>query len=342
MLIAVFGTPSPLTLWGLHVIRTMADVVGDSYRFIEAVVIDDLRKAWGEGDNKNIIFYADSPDAAISKIFLSLTSPVPIVLFADDWGDVVGFSMASRQLDFFGAIRFASLNRAALHAFQSSTRVRFIRRGETNDLPDMLHLIARSCEFQLTAEQINEVARRLSSAQVEENSFSVEGQIAIHIPNSTTPGTWIKSLSNTDKRIVDAVLSKQEHGSSTQRITSLTWPREMFVTGPNGSPLTMPIQLTGGRRILIYGPYLHLPPGKWKATVNLEVGENVSGNSVLVDVLCQRTLAAQRFDLPKSGSYEFDINFDIADPRLLVELRFFLEYGAIEGWIDLIKVTIGE
>jgi hypothetical protein len=56
---------------------------------------------------------------------------------------------------------------------------------------------------------------------------------------------------------------------------NITWPIETFLSGDRpDTPASLVADLTGGARILYYGPYFYLPSGSWKA--RMTVGDNGS------------------------------------------------------------------
>jgi hypothetical protein len=340
MVIAVFGTPSPISLWGIHAIRTMASVVIGEFDFIEAGVIEDLRAAWDKRVTKTLILFADAPDTAIAKIFASLD--IPIILFVDEPSDAVGFSMTARHMDLISAVRHVTMSISALGDLFRLRRAQIIRRDPSNkSVRGLLKAIAGYHDIRLTREQMNETLRRLDPDQTTTADCSLEDQIRYHVAGVKPVGFWAAELQNAEQNLVRTVLAGYEDVTHQLKLNTVTWPREVFYNcNPRGEFLKTPLPLTGPGRFLIYGPYLHLTPGQWIAKVHFEVGENFSGNSILVDVVCRNVITAGRFKLPESGSFEFDLEFETDAPKLPIEVRFVLENGAIEGWFDLIKVVM--
>src|SRR5262249_11530252 len=98
-LIGVFGTPSPLTYWTLHAVRTIAQALDPDSGFLQANRIADLQPAWDaipERSRRNVVFFSDCPDSQISSYFLSLG--VPILFVADEPQDMIPFIAVQRDL----------------------------------------------------------------------------------------------------------------------------------------------------------------------------------------------------------------------------------------------------
>src|SRR5580700_5682984 len=115
MLISVFGTPSPLTLWTLHAVRAIVQVVYPNYTFISAVRFEDLKASWNAIDanaRREILFYSDCPEAPIVDLFVSMD--VPILWVADDAEDIVPFCAATRLMQIEHAVRLMTQSASTL------------------------------------------------------------------------------------------------------------------------------------------------------------------------------------------------------------------------------------
>src|SRR5208283_1221030 len=100
------------------------------------------------------------------------------------------------------------------------------------------------------------------------------------------------------------------------------------------------LDLAGNARIFIYGPYLHLPRGNWVATPAFSIGNNDSGNTLIIDIFNGSVLAIGESILPARGTYTCSIPFEITDPQSPIEVRFATAQGAIEGVFSLEEVVI--
>lgn len=118
----------------------------------------------------------------------------------------------------------------------------------------------------------------------------------------------------------------------------LTWPLACFVNGdrPNEAAIAV-VDLLGPRRVLYYGPYYHMPRGTWR--VEAEFYFSDANSTFFIDVFTHETLAHYRLLPPRGGVYvgTFDVTIPSAEDR--VEIRLWLERGAIEGQAGLRRVT---
>ena len=91
----------------------------------------------------------------------------------------------------------------------------------------------------------------------------------------------------------------------------LVWVRDLFalVSDPAKYP-GEPIDVSGGARCLIYGPYIDIPAGAWSARVVLGFSREACGYPFLVDACIeQRQIASTRFQVETGGVHSFEINF---------------------------------
>ena len=103
------------------------------------------------------------------------------------------------------------------------------------------------------------------------------------------------------------------------------------------------VNLTGPARYLMFGPLLHLPPGRWRASIVFRVDDNLSGNTLMSDVVADNQICnTGEGVLPPSGVFSFEIDFVVRDPRLPVAVRLATRSGAIEGTLELLSAEVRE
>jgi hypothetical protein len=93
------------------------------------------------------------------------------------------------------------------------------------------------------------------------------------------------------------------------------WTRDLFhlAVDPGGSPTEL-IDVAGGGRVLIYGPYIHLPRGSWTARVVVGFSQEAAGHTYLIDVFADGQLASTTFQPDGAGVYNADLTFSLGDP----------------------------
>ena len=130
-----------------------------------------------------------------------------------------------------------------------------------------------------------------------------------------TKGSEAAQSVEIDHKMVDSVLAPYAKCFAGDDLAAITWPRELFiVNGDTGKGLTDVLDVRGGMRILIFGPYIHLPAGSWTARVFLGFSPEAAGYTFLVDAYSGGQLGSTSFQPERSGVYTVDINFSVAEP----------------------------
>ena len=96
-------------------------------------------------------------------------------------------------------------------------------------------------------------------------------------------------------------------------------------------PTSSPLVATGRARCLIYGPYLHLPTGRWNAKFFFDVDEDCHGQIFTVEVHAAELLGKLRVCPQGTGSFEAAVPVEVTNPRAPIEIRIMMDSGAIEG-----------
>jgi hypothetical protein len=116
-------------------------------------------------------------------------------------------------------------------------------------------------------------------------------------------------------RIIDGAFAGYEECFAGRGLGSLVWTRELFfVNGPHTPPIEA-FDITGDARILVYGPYIHLPPGPWLARVHLGISQEASKCTFLIDAYADGQLASVRLQPTRGGVYVTDFNFFLDESR---------------------------
>ena len=135
------------------------------------------------------------------------------------------------------------------------------------------------------------------------------------------------------KGLVDNVLG--------QKPEEIVWNREFFYDGTTRtSPPPVTVDMTGPARCLFYGPYLHLPAGRWEARIFLGFSPQTTDTSLKVDLYTDDVQANFYSRVKRGGIYAMPITFEVSDPRQPIQIRIFIERGEIDGQMGLGMVRL--
>ena len=335
-LVAVFGTPSCLTYWGIHVVRTIIGTIDKDYQLVHGHHLSEFTEVHANrASQHSAICVSDCPEVDVCKLFMA--SNTPIVVFVEQPLNVIEDLVCS-GIDHISALRLATRSLCAIQPlFRAPSATIFRMESFDSDLRTVTEAILKTLGFTPTDEQRETIDLLLASSR-ERLILPVRDHVSRLIPNFTKRGEPIPQ----NPLAAIAIAEPYACLVTGEALTTVEWPASIFSSGDAiGDYVGGPNDLVGPARILVYGPYMHLPRGDWSAYIELEVSENESGNRLKVDVVCGPFISASVIaDMPSEGRYRLDIPFEVIEPLQPVELRFQIESGAIEGRFLLTKVVM--
>lgn len=151
MLVSVFGDPSQDFMFGLRAIQSLVESAVGSYHWVCEGTAVDLATALADASHRNIVFFADSPDHHISKVFLE--GNAPLIVLINHPTAVVESLISERKLDAITSTRVASLSLSCLHDLILCPRAYVI--SEPLDINNIAnHLIRIAAVFQFPSTKI--------------------------------------------------------------------------------------------------------------------------------------------------------------------------------------------
>jgi hypothetical protein len=245
--------------------------------------------------------------------------------------------MSSRQAIRFSTRYFSSLSEVLL------ARDIHIIRGDSYFstvavlVEVLLNLIVGSADPDVVAKVLERVAPDPSVSA----PLTVGDLMLRQAPEASPPGRKLKEHPPQDQRLIMAVADAYRPIFNRRDLDLLHWPREMFLFSRDFDAEYKAIELLGGARYIVYGPYLCLPRGAWRATVQFEIIENRSGNEMEAEVAIGAVVVSRgRFDLSAFGVYKFCLDFVVEDDALPIEIRLRILKGAIEGDFNLLTASM--
>jgi hypothetical protein len=271
--------------------------------------LEQLRDGFARREGGSVLMTSDFPDADLAAFVCQ--SGLPLIVFSDDPAAALAWTAQSREMSAEDATRFCSRIYASLAPNLAASRKLVVhRRGEA--APE--RVAAGIIEFLWPGRGDWLVAGAL--AFLAEAGLLVEPPLAEREPVGDE----------------DALAALTSYGEVLlgRWPEEIDWPLRLF-TRPDGSAWTAPFDLTGPARVVLYGPYMHLPAGDWTARVEFEIDGAVSGVEAMTDVRLNEVVTEKFFEMPAKGIYAYDLNFHVSDPHHAVEIRLFTRRSVIEG-----------
>lgn len=182
-----------------------------------------------------------------------------------------------------------------------------------------------------------EAALALTSMRFAKAAVLVENGAAV--ASATDPRIEIDGLGWVEQtRVCDGSLADASPIAFFSKLplmpgTSATWPLALFhhATVDSGRPIRTPCHdLTGRARPLLFGPYLPLPPGRWRTTVRFALYHASAPVHLRFEWGGGAASSTEQYVLTEPGKYEISLeeHWPTVSPA---ELRIYLERAIFDG-----------
>jgi hypothetical protein len=317
------------------------DALYGDHRRIHCVSISDLRTHWGEQKGKPVLITSEQPSTALS--YLLTTSGFPILAFFDDPFEAVVSPVIWNAFSLSDAVRFCSRYFSCLAGCAGSYHVRFFDGSYYNDkLIKMVDAICTALGAETSVSLMTKVFEGLAADEGVTAGSTVQ-DVMLRRMDGANLSTLASKRFNAAERALIAHFVANYGPILLGRETEIEWPRELFFVGPAGENGEQEVSLLGAARHIVWGPYLHLPVGGWRAHIDFEIVDNFSGNDIEGDVwlpAAQSFVAKCRATLPVQGHFQLAMEFVNTNPNAPLEIRLRLLKGAIEGRFVLRRVVM--
>lgn len=323
MLAVVFGLPGPRVRKAADALREIARIGRRTCVAAEINSVDDWRSVCVTGESVVAISQFPSPEVVthISR------SGVPVLVVLDHPPAAAALLVADHHA-VVSALRTVSSSIACLSGRLFRDRAS-IRQSNAGNLDAFVVHIAEGLEANVCAADMN----RLESLITELSTVNDGPSRMLHLAPAPTGN--LSSLANSVLPVIEH--DSGEHDEAVQ----IAWPGSLFLLGDSpDTPMHGPVELSGPARCVLYGPYLHIPPGAWSASVTLGLADCSGMRSFTLEVVCRDVVAKGRFHCSGSGLFRTRLEFEHGSPDVPIELRLFLDAGEIYGSITSIDVRL--
>ena len=338
MAVGLFGVPSVFSVLCVHLVKELLAQAFGSCEFARVASTTELLSQ----SSQNFLLFHDTPEPELIESLVR--QKVSLIAFLSSAETNIHEFMDLWATPFPNAICQTSLSMSCLEEVVTAPDV-FVIRSHSSKRIDVRKLLRNIEVFlRLNSYGVN-FDRIISSLDLQhsrDGNVYLEDQIQrAKILTGCTSGK--KAETEYSRKLVSCLKGYNSILELTPA-SAICWPGELFQTEDNkcaGAGQT--VNLLGPSRVLVYGPYLGLPRGRWTATITFSVSNNASGNRILLDIsqnYSQDMLAKGEADLPASGTYSCAISFLVANPHLPIEVRLLTTQGGIEGELEFLGVDL--
>lgn len=329
MLVAVLGSCTPFSFWGFSVVNHIVQVVLGDHRHVHCNSMAELMEGVAGGRDQHVVITTDFPDSDVAELLRK--HAVPTIAFIDRPAEATAFAMTNAGFTMPQAVTLLSYRFCAVHNVLRSGEVLFFDgqsyEGVVQDVVRSIYDFLPKAKPHQTFEQNAQLLMPNN-----EGLCTVLSQLRLGTNNAKTPDECLADLPDEQRITTKAWCEGFEPIFVRQELQTVRLPSDIMSFSPIGGDETGHFQLTGPRRCLMWGPYVHLPEGRWLAKCQLEVAHNPSGARIAVDVLAgDKQVALVQATLPIQGVFASEIAFDVERFNWRIELRLHLLEGMIEG-----------
>ncbi len=279
-------------------------------------VLDQVALSLIETSAAHLAMGTRQPDEHLRAALVAMN--IPFVVALDDPRFAVADILGSTNGDLRAVTRaIANSCPLVMRCASSPGAITIWGNREGIDATATVTAIARHFDFPLGEGEAQHVVEELATRGIR------------YAPEATPeyPGT--------NHKMVEGALAGYAECFAGGDLAQIIWPRELFiVNGDAGKGLTDAIEVRGGPRILIFGPYIHVPAGSWTARVLLGFSPEAAGHTFLVDAYSGGQLGSKSFQPGRAGIYSVDIDFSLDEPSGHgLEIRVWVWSDAAQGHV---------
>jgi hypothetical protein len=340
MLVSSFGTSTVFGYWGFSILGHVLDVLHGAHHRIHCLSLGEFREGWQGREGRAVLVTSDLPDVALVRCLLA--SGFPCFAFLDEPEDAIAAATRLRNMTPRQAIRFSTQCFSSLSEVLPVPSLQVLRSDcYFSNVNTVIEVILNAVVGFADHDIVRQVLERAAPDLVPGSLLTVGELMLRHSEEALPPGRKLSQQTAEDQHLIKAVADAYRPIFERRELTFLQWPRELFQFARDLDTEYRTIDLVGGARYIIYGPYFFLPRGGWRVTIQFEVIENVSGNEMEADVAIGTSVVTRgRFDLPALGVFKFSLDFVIQDQNLPIEVRMQILKGAIEGDFSLLSASL--
>jgi hypothetical protein len=325
MIFFSFGLPSAFADWCETILIELARRAMGQVVFVNANTLEDLGASFVKTGAQHMVFASRLPATRLCNLLAETNTPFLFVL--DDPRSALGYLTGIRGWEFLPTAKLVASSHAAMTRCPTGPNALKLNRGDRQDIRHAAQRIGRHFGLPVTDSDIP----RITEALRERGLMAGESEFC----------AWWDGLDEQTQRMVDGTIDGYISYVDSGRLGSLTWRRDLFLAADNWKPLTGAVDITGRPRLLVYGPYINLPPGPWAAHVVFGCSKAAAGASLIVDVFSGTQLAQSRVQPNDGGIFDVQLKFTV-EPGFdgPLEVRILSERAALEGLLSLSHVTL--
>ena len=332
--VIVLGSLSVLSAWGFDLLRflfSISDAPFTVYNVdrngpIPTPAVEGTRTAViSHFPTKNLLDRAAMPT---SRVIVFLDDPVDSVRYVQDASDCTVLDAIRLQAAAVaGYVSIRGLpSLCILHRYLKTPR-------------QVLQFVLNHFELTIEEDTVETLAAQFWGP--EGVTGSLESALKNYVPLYAPLNSLTNLLTPEDNSLVAETLTPMLRMMFANADETLVWSRRVFQSGDSlhgVAPLS--IDLTGGARVLYYGPCFHIPAGHWSARMLVGFNKGAVKMPFSAEVNSDEKLAHIIMVPEEKGVFLASFDFENHNALHPIEIRIKVDRGAISGHIAFSRVEL--
>jgi hypothetical protein len=327
--VIVVGAPSVLSVWGFDLVRIIAAQLA-SAKICTVDRTDEVEVVPENPDRPRVICLVQYPSGSLVHIIRS--AQLPVIAFIDEPIDSVRYMREALGCTFIEALRAQTAAAVVYKELRNNPGATLINRSTGGTAGTVAAQVLGRLSLGLDASAVTRLTEKFS--------LPLELALRRHVAGYLAPDT-LTMTSNEDAAVIGQVLRPMILMATAQKAEPICWPNSVFLFGDQPDKRAPPTaEVTGPARIIFYGPYFHLPAGRWQVRMIISFSDDPLGIPFSVEVHGSALIAKAIIKPNGEGTFQVSFSMTHDKPQDALELRIRNDEAAIEGRISLSQVLL--
>lgn len=331
MIFFSIGMPSRLTEWCDAVITRLAISCFGAVENTALNTLEELASALLKTRATHLVACSRQPVVRLQTEIVQ--GKRPFLVAVGDPRDALRNLAERDSYDVAGATRAVASSCATVLSLTRAPAALVVSGGNADNAPDVAAAIADHFQMPIGQREIGKIISELR-------------EVGVTLDNDKGEA-WCDGLGERDQAIINgALLPYLSYLEPGVHLDPLVWEPELFFVSKDPpadelTPASEPVDITGRPRYLIYGPFINLPPGSWRANVVVGLSAEAADMSFMVEVFAGRRLSHAQLEPSGAQITEVNLEFIIDDSvDQPLQIRIVNERAAFDGRLALGYVTM--
>ena len=239
------------------------------------------------------------------------------------------------HVPYMDALRSQTASAVANYVIGKSPHTRVVERNDKRKVSELLRLVCSHLEIDLPDTARDAIVAHACGGLGPD--ATVESVLAA---SSTYGGLEVMTALDRSDLVCQEILDPLLAMARGNPVRPVVWPTEVFTFSdmPGTAPPSDP-EIAGPARVLYYGPYLCLPPARYRVEVFLVFSNEIKTVPFIIEVHGGSWLAKARIQKRQPGRFRGYFELDHYDATSTVEIRLINETPIDSGRLSLVELA---